>query len=108
MAPRPRRARLVRQLIASLLAVTLMCSFTGTLQRVPADQGEAVLISINVCDAGSAAAKVTGQAPCLPQAAYTVEPPGTETRHPEHPPTCPRTLVVVGLERPPQPLLCSA
>ncbi len=108
MAPRRRRARFIRHLIASLLAVTLVCSFTGSLQRVPVAQGEAVLTSINVCDAGSAAAKGTGQAPCLPQAAYTVEPSEPETRHPEHPPTCPRAVVVVRLERPPQTPVCSA
>ena len=108
MPLRHRRARLLRQFAASLLALTLMCSFAESLQRVPAAQGDAVITSINVCDAGSAAAKLTGQAPCLPQAPYTVEPPGPETWHPEHPPACLRTLVVEGLERPPKPLRNSA
>ena len=60
MPLRHRRARLLRQFAASLLALTLMCSFAESLQRVPAAQGDAGITSINVCDAGSAVATGIG------------------------------------------------
>ncbi len=105
---RRRRTPRGRRLIALFLAVSLVCSFTGSLQRVPLVQEGAALTSINVCDAAGAAAKMTGQAPCLPQAAYTIAAPEREHRCAEQPPGCAGSLVVSGLERPPKISLCSA
>ncbi len=99
---RRQRAWRTRQVMAWLLVAALICNFTESLQRVPVAQGDAVMTSINVCETGSAAAKGTGQTPCLPQVAYAVELPAAKTGHPQHPPACARMGVVPSLERPPK------